>query len=777
MLTVSDQYETEMKRLIRPQPFVRVVYGFVNNEAHKSSSIDSTEMIDILEDYGTKIADVINFPESFKSLASFEQDRMRIGNDMYIYDDKNEVTYDRILSSHLCNYEGIFDDVLPTVAFKFDQSQDIYGLTIAFDVINGTYSPDFTIETTNISGITRSMNITDCDSFEWIKGDLSLNGIIEMKIIINKWSVPNQRCRINKINFGVQLTFTNKEMSDSSFSHKKSMDLLSLELSSNSLQFSINNLDQSFNPLNPNGYWRYTQPNQELEVYYGMLLENDKTEWFKADTLYLNDQPKSESYKVTFNCIDRFNCMELDVYGAQIKEQYTQNGITLWDLANTIFDYYWEQTKETVEYKLDECLKDIVTLNPYMEAIDIKQALQLIANAGHCVLYCDENGVITFKNAIDPKISFEDNGHVEISNLRQAFESTKLPQYNYASFQLNYMNGDKENMIIVPDNLDELEQTGFISDKISLEDCSFQENPTIEISYSLPTSMYEIPIVFDSVGNEYATDFTLNYYLKNELIETFNVNDNTFEKYTVLNNVDSFDKLEIIINKWSKPHHRCVINSIGFGRVNDFYLDYDNAMDDPKITSFSQIQRIDINYCDKYSLGDAQETQVISYAIEDSNVIFKVGHNRMINKKIYIKNDDVETQVSGVKWIYNFATYSVFEIDKKYLSAGDIVIKGEELKNQTYVKSIEYNEKGSIKQFNNPLVSSIDNAQQISDWLHDYIAKTNTVSISYRGNPEVQPFDIIYAQSDFEKVMTCRTTKNEINFDTALSGTWEGIKL
>ena len=126
------------------------------------------------------------------------------------------------------------------------------------------------------------------------------------------------------------------------------------------------------------------------------------------------------------------------------------------------------------------------------------------------------------------------------------------------------------------------------SDKISLEDCSFQENPTIEISYSLPTSMYEIPIVFDSVGNEYATDFTLNYYLKNELIETFNVNDNTFEKYTVLNNVDSFDKLEIIINKWSKPHHRCVINSIGFGRVNDFYLDYDNAMDDPKITSFSE---------------------------------------------------------------------------------------------------------------------------------------------------------------------------------------------
>lgn len=777
MLTVSDQYKTEMKNLIRPQPFVKVVYGFVNNEAHKSASVNLNTSIDILEQYGTVPKDVIAFPKKFKSLASFEQDRMKIGNDMYIYDDADEIAYDRILSEHLCNYKGIFDEVSPTVMFKFAQSQDIYGLTIDFDIVNKTYSTDFIIETTNISGVTRSINVTDCDSFEWKKRDLSLNGIIEMKIIINKWSVPNQRCRINKIDFGIQLTFGNKELSDSSFSHKKSIDLLSLELSSNSLQFSINNLDQSFNPLNPEGYWKYTQPKQELEVYYGMLLESNKTEWFKADTLYLNDQPKSESYKVTFNCIDRFNCMKLDVYGTQIRDDYTKNGITLWDLANAIFDFYWEQTKETVEYKLDECLKDIVTLNPYMEAIDIKQALQLIANAGHCILYCDENGVITFKNAIDPKISFDDNGHVEISNLRQAFESTKLPQYSYASFQLNYMNGDEENMIIVPDNLDELEQTGFISDKVSLEDCSFQENPTIEISYSLPTSMYEIPLVFDSVGNEYATDFTLNYYLKNELIETFNVNDNTSDKYTVLNNVDSFDKLEIIINKWSKPFHRCVINSIGFGRVNDFYLDYDNAMDDPKITSFSQIQRIDINYCDKYEIGDTQEIQANSYSIDGNKAIFKVSHSRIINKKIYSKFDDIEIEITGVKMIYDFATYSVFEMDKNSAMLGTVIIKGQELKNQTYVQSIDYEEKGSIKQFSNPLVSSIDDAQQISDWLHDYIAKTNTISINYRGNPEVQPFDIIYAQSDFEKVMTCRTKKNEINFDTALSGTWEGIKL
>ena len=45
------------------------------------------------------------------------------------------------------------------------------------------------------------------------------------------------------------------------------------------------------------------------------------------------------------------------------------------------------------------------------------------------------------------------------------------------------------------------------------------------------------------------------------------------------------------------------------------------------------------------------------------------------------------------------------------------------------------------------------------------------------GNPEVQPFDIIYIETDFEKYVTARTTKNTISFGSGMTGTWEGIKL
>lgn len=40
--------------------------------------------------------------------------------------------------------------------------------------------------------------------------------------------------------------------------------------------------------------------------------------------------------------------------------------------------------------------------------------------------------------------------------------------------------------------------------------------------------------------------------------------------------------------------------------------------------------------------------------------------------------------------IYDFATYSVFEMDKNSAMLGTVIIKGQELKNQTYVQSIDY---------------------------------------------------------------------------------------
>lgn len=776
MLKVSDEYKAEMKELIRPQPFIRIEYGFINNKAHNDASYSSS---DSQNDDGlaTDPQSILDKSDEFTTLASFEQDRMLVSknNEIYIYDGKsNQETRDRVLSDTLSNADGSFD-IEPIVTFTFSVSDDIYGLTIYFDPIGGAYATDFDIIYTNVSGVEKCINISDCSSYIYVLDYIMMNGVVELKMIIHSWSKPYQRCRINRLDFGIAMIFTNNELSDGSFTHSKEVDMLSVSLPQNELTFSISNIDKSFNPINPNGLWRYAQPKQELRVYYGRLLNSGLTEWIRGDTLYLKERPESNDTIATFNAIDRFNCLELKVYGAPLSDDHTNNGITLWDLAESIFYFYWLKTKETVNYNLDDCMKDIVTKTPYLESMDIKEALQIIANAAHCILYPDEDGTIVFKNAMDPIITFSDNGHVEISDLRRAFESNELPSVSYASFAINYMKAlKKQDMIIVPDNIDELENTGFISDKISLDNGKFEENPVITIEYSLPTNMYEIPIVFDNVGNEYAIEFDVNYYLNNTLLETFSVTDNTSSNYTILNDVDDFNKLELVIKKWSHPYHRCVINSISFGRVNDFHLDYDNAMSTPLITSFSNVQSINMSYYGTLKVSSETTDIDCEYdSISDGKILYKVEHSKMTNKSFKIK--DTGTVIS-VNIICNYATYTEFE----YMYSGTppvITMSGNELSQDSYIKSINYNDTGDIKNFNNPLVSSADQAETLANWLQDYLAKTNTFSVSYRGNPEVQPFDVIYLETDFEKFVTARTTKNTISFGTGMTGTWEGVKL
>ena len=775
MIDVSEQYKTEMKSLIRPQPLLKIEYGFINEKAQLAGTYDSGNSQN--NSYiASNPQELLDKKDTFKSLATLEQDRMLVSSNsnLYIYDgQESQETRDIVLSESMSESDGTFV-VKPTVSFTFSTSQDIYGLTIYFDPVCGAYATDFDIVSINISSVEKIVKVTDCTSYECVIDNINLNGIVELKIVVNSWSKPYQRCRINRLDFGVAMVFTNRELSEDSFTHSREVDMLSVELPMNEMTFSINNLDQSFNPINPNGLWQYAQPKQEVRLYYGRLLESGITEWFRGDTLYLDNAPESSDTTATFHAIDRFNCMEMNVYGAPLSDQYTSNGISLWDLAESIFYFYWQKTKETINYVLDECMKEIITKTPYFESMDIKEALQIIANAAHCILYTDEDGVITFKNAVDPIITFSDNGHVEISDLRKAFENNELPDVSYASFAIDYMRNANDDMIIVPDSLDDLLKTGFISDKVSLEDGTFEENPIITIEYSLSTNLYEIPVVFENVANEYAVEFDVNYYMDDTLIETYSVTDNDSSHYSIMNDVDDFNKFEIVIKKWNKPYHRCVINSISFGRVNDFHLDYDNAMSTPVITSFSNIQSISIKYYGALKgTGDTTETDCEYDSVSGNKATYTVEHSKMNNKTFRIKDTDSNIEVTILQ---DYATYTEFEYVFSDVPPV-ITLSGNELTQDSMIKTVEYNDAGDVKTFDNPLVSSAKQAETMANWLQDYLAKTNTFSVSYRGNPEVQPFDIIYIETDFEKYVTARTTKNTISFGSGMTGTWEGIKL
>ena len=87
MIDVSEQYKTEMKSLIRPQPILKIEYGFINEKAQLAGTYDSGNSQN--NSYiASNPQELLDKKDTFKSLATLEQDRMLVSSNsnLYIYD-------------------------------------------------------------------------------------------------------------------------------------------------------------------------------------------------------------------------------------------------------------------------------------------------------------------------------------------------------------------------------------------------------------------------------------------------------------------------------------------------------------------------------------------------------------------------------------------------------------------------------------------------------------------------------------------------------------------
>ena len=94
-----------------------------------------------------------------------------------------------------------------------------------------------------------------------------------------------------------------------------------------------------------------------------------------------------------------------------------------------------------------------------------------------------------------------------------------------------------------------------------------------------------------------------------------------------------------------------------------------------------------------------------------------------------------------------------------------------------HMHSVTFNATGIVKTFKNPLITSRDQADLIARWLYDYIAKTSTFKVGYRGNPEIELFDVIYLQSQFADYVVSRVQSHTITFNGGITGEMEVVKL
>ena len=220
-------------------------------------------------------------------------------------------------------------------------------------------------------------------------GDEYLNKIT---IQILDSGIPYRRARIGSIVLGVIKTLTCSNITEAKWSRKN--DLMNTSIARNEFSFTFLDIDGEYNPDNPEGIWRFLEDGQEVTFEYGIELDDGSIEWVKGGTNYTNGEPTISNSaalsKASFTAISRLQTLT-DIFR---EGSYNPDGVSLYDLADSILQWAGlVDDNGNKEYRITEKLKNYVTTAP-LPVGEAKDCLQLIANAGMCVVDVDRDGKI-----------------------------------------------------------------------------------------------------------------------------------------------------------------------------------------------------------------------------------------------------------------------------------------------------------------------------------------------------------------------------------------------
>lgn len=726
MYPVIDAYKEQMARPYRNESYVRLQYGLFNVIASGMATISDNGHTKWADD---KIGDTV-LPDS--DYITFENNRWEVGNRLKLLPRTETYQTSGFISSEISDDNGKFKNS-PVVTISFVSAQTLSGLSLWFDTVLNTYPRKIKINgkeyypSSSMLSIDEPIENVDVVTIEFIESFL-----------------PRQRVRLNRIGLGRTITFESKDLVSTSY--QSSVDLISCELPKKTFSFTINNIDHVYDPLNENSLSNYVDLCQPVDIEYGYKLDDGSVYWFHGDHLVLSSNPKTSKMNATFSCTSGLqNLTQVFTRGV-----WTDSGKTLWDLAVEVLEFAGVDN-----YTLDEHMKEFTTTCP-LPAVECNKLLQLIANASMCFLQEDRNGYVSFKYAPYPTISVSDNGHVSYSYVGDAFNFKTLPTQKNVSFSPNgWVVGDNRYVL-----LGNKYRARFVSSELSSAEGSFERNPCVYLDFSYKYEYYEIPIVFDIIGENYAVDFDVVYYNGSDEVDKLEVRGNTNVSYDVEKLVSGFNRIKIEIIKWSKPFTRAQIDRIDNGRINDFYMDFHTSQADPDTEKIQQSKTLEVvSY--GYSRGEQSELYSEEFDL-NGELTLNISHRTAT---------DMSASVTVGKIVYesHYAEWSVVTI--KGTGKTELTINGTEINTESNSIITKLNDSGVVRgPMTNPLISSVDHAVKVSEWISDYYKKRVKMSVTYRGNPEIDADDLIYVQSQFSDYFPVRVTKTQIDYNGAIKG-------
>ncbi len=714
MQSVSQAYKESMKQALRERGYITVYMGVVNLEAQKGAHVNAGEVC-----YLSGITQPFSGQIPEKLYATAEEDFARVDGSMF-FEPENSPYYNQgIISS------GIKD----SVTVYLDMAYDLKGLTILF---GDCYPTGFTIQTVN--GTTSYTN----NAPEWHTED-TFNGVSWIKITPTKMVNGDGRLRIFQFTCGVSVTIPVNRIQ--SYSLTDVVSPISETLPTQDMKLEVPNVDGTYNVDDTGSIINYFETGQEMRVIHSYDVAGDGVlEYVAPQTLYLKSVDATDQ-KATFSATDRFRLMDGTYYGGK----YYSEGISLYDLA---VDVCQDAGLKEGEYLIDPYLKNVIVYNP-LPVCRHPEALQIIANAGRCVIMFNRKGQIQIKSSFLPDVTASAVNAESWSNVAGIISVEEKSWY--ATPEYAPADGG---CYFVPESGIYTVNTGFVSTQAGA-DGTFADNPVITLTMESAFTCFGLKVLFHDTWPE---EFTINTFLHGVAVESMTCKPDSAE-YVTSREFSEFDTMKITFTK-VQPYRRIMVDSVQFGDVTDYTLTATR---------------------DLYSVPKAKKQETIR-AIEVTRTIYSAG----TELKELVSEENVAPDADGYYTIYlsNPSYGYVLDCDvatiaesscwyvKLSCTAQSITytLKGYEYTVSESAYRVQHNPSGAVKTWKNELISSTALAADLEEWIAGHFLSDMEYEASYRGDPRIDANDLFDMEQQSGNNVRVRAYSHTLKYN----GTWDG---
>ncbi len=369
----SEKYKEAISSSIR-ETKAEIQFDFIDTEARENAVPTFSPQVvfsngnQILNNNKNKSIKVATLEKNFWKLDS---SYMNLG---YKNISNEEIGFiSDVISKEDCTFENS-----PTIVFDFSSTHSSIGLTLFFDDLTNNYARKMKIRFLNNDTVLNDKTIEN-DQIRFIYSN-KVENYNKIEITFLETSLPYRRIRLVDIIFGIIQIYEDKQIVNCSLARE--FNPFNDNIPSHELSFEIDNIDKSFNLINPTGLYAYLQKRQQVTLRIGVVLEDKTTEFVEMGKYYLNEW-EAKNLTFTLKAQDILTFLEEVTYSNSVTQSKTLSEFAIEILSSA----------GITEYVLDDSLNSINCSTSISET-SIKELLKQIAIAGNCVLFTDKNNKI-----------------------------------------------------------------------------------------------------------------------------------------------------------------------------------------------------------------------------------------------------------------------------------------------------------------------------------------------------------------------------------------------